>query len=122
MSFLALLAPEILICMFYFIATMSIICHEMCGFTNRRVLLVCCNVWRGCEGCSSSLVLAGNHGCKIAGKRKGTREARLPTKILWMRRMRVLRRLLRPNAEAPKQPEVAAVPEAAAKPTQSLVT
>ncbi|KAC9138559.1 hypothetical protein E3N88_46309 [Mikania micrantha] len=29
------------------------------------------------------------------GKRKGTREARLPTKILWMRRMRVLRRLLR---------------------------
>lgn len=24
------------------------------------------------------------------GKRKGTREARLPTKVLWMRRMRVL--------------------------------
>ncbi|ONK67558.1 uncharacterized protein A4U43_C05F1290 [Asparagus officinalis] len=29
------------------------------------------------------------------GKRKGTREARLPTKTLWMRRMRVLRRFLR---------------------------
>merc|ERR1711933_152147 len=29
------------------------------------------------------------------GKRKGTREARLPTKVLWMRRQRVLRRLLR---------------------------
>ncbi|XVF01569.1 hypothetical protein REPUB_Repub04eG0100300 [Reevesia pubescens] len=28
------------------------------------------------------------------GKRKSTREARLPTKILWMKRMRVLRRLL----------------------------
>lgn len=28
------------------------------------------------------------------GKRRGTREARLPTKILWMRRIRVLRRLL----------------------------
>ena len=28
------------------------------------------------------------------GKRKGTSEARLPTKVLWMRRMRVLRRLL----------------------------
>jgi len=28
------------------------------------------------------------------GKRRGTREARLPTKLLWMRRMRVLRRLL----------------------------
>ena len=29
------------------------------------------------------------------GKRKGTSDARLPTKVLWMRRMRVLRRLLR---------------------------
>merc|ERR1719217_2007341 len=30
-----------------------------------------------------------------AGKRRGTREARMPTKVLWMRRLRVLRRLLR---------------------------
>merc|ERR1719463_184637 len=29
------------------------------------------------------------------GKRKGTREARMPVKVLWMRRQRVLRRLLR---------------------------
>ncbi|GAA95466.1 uncharacterized protein L969DRAFT_92598 [Mixia osmundae IAM 14324] len=29
------------------------------------------------------------------GKRKGTAEARMPTKLLWMRRQRVLRRLLR---------------------------
>merc|ERR1712230_196726 len=29
------------------------------------------------------------------GKRKGTSEARMPSKILWMRRQRVLRRLLR---------------------------
>merc|ERR1719351_416859 len=29
------------------------------------------------------------------GKRKGTREARMPSKLLWMRRQRVLRRLLR---------------------------
>ncbi|KAI3883911.1 hypothetical protein MKX03_017374 [Papaver bracteatum] len=36
------------------------------------------------------------------GKRKGTREARLPTKIIWMRRMRVLRRLLRKYREAKK--------------------
>merc|ERR1719391_2003451 len=28
------------------------------------------------------------------GKRRGTREARMPTKVLWMRRQRVLRRLL----------------------------
>ncbi|XP_044372651.1 60S ribosomal protein L19-1-like [Triticum aestivum] len=38
------------------------------------------------------------------GKHRGTREARgmLPTKILWMRRMRVLRRLLRKYREAKK--------------------
>ncbi|KMZ71224.1 60S ribosomal protein L19-2 [Zostera marina] len=36
------------------------------------------------------------------GKRKGTREARLPTKILWMRRMRVLRRLLKKYRESKK--------------------
>ncbi|KAJ8637316.1 hypothetical protein MRB53_011583 [Persea americana] len=36
------------------------------------------------------------------GKRKGTREARLPTKVLWMRRMRVLRRLLRKYRETKK--------------------
>ena len=37
-----------------------------------------------------------------SGKRKGTREARLPTKILWMRRLRVLRRLLRKYRDAKK--------------------
>ena len=37
-----------------------------------------------------------------AGKRRGTREARLRTKILWMRRMCVLRRLLRKYREAKK--------------------
>jgi len=36
------------------------------------------------------------------GKRKGTTEARLPTKIIWIRRMRVLRRLLRKYREAKK--------------------
>ena len=36
------------------------------------------------------------------GKRKGTREARFPSKIIWMRRMRVLRRLLRKYREAQK--------------------
>ena len=36
------------------------------------------------------------------GKRKGTRNARMPTKILWMRRMRVLRRLLRKYRAAKK--------------------
>merc|ERR1719420_1228058 len=29
------------------------------------------------------------------GKRRGSAEARMPTKVLWMRRLRVLRRLLR---------------------------
>ena len=36
------------------------------------------------------------------GKRRGTREARLPSKVLWMRRMRVLRRLLRKYRDAKK--------------------
>jgi len=36
------------------------------------------------------------------GKRRGTREARFPTKVIWMRRMRVLRRLLRKYREARK--------------------
>ena len=36
------------------------------------------------------------------GKRRGTREARLPTKILWIRRMRVLRRLLKKYKESKK--------------------
>merc|ERR1719265_2960801 len=37
-----------------------------------------------------------------AGKRQGTREARMPTKVLWMRRQRVLRRLLRKYRESKK--------------------
>uniref|UniRef100_A0A0W0F6T9 Ribosomal protein L19 n=1 Tax=Moniliophthora roreri TaxID=221103 RepID=A0A0W0F6T9_MONRR len=36
------------------------------------------------------------------GKRKGTADARMPTKVLWMRRQRVLRRLLRKYREAGK--------------------
>jgi len=36
------------------------------------------------------------------GKRRGTREARFPSKVLWMRRMRVLRRLLRKYRDSSK--------------------
>ena len=36
------------------------------------------------------------------GKRKGTREARMPTKVLWTRRTRVLRRLLKKYREQKK--------------------
>merc|ERR1711879_692562 len=36
------------------------------------------------------------------GKRKGTTNARMPSKILWIRRMRVLRRLLRKYRETKK--------------------
>merc|ERR1712083_1031472 len=36
------------------------------------------------------------------GKRRGTRNARMPSKILWMRRQRVLRRLLKKYREAKK--------------------
>lgn len=37
-----------------------------------------------------------------AGKRKGTADARFPTKVQWMRRMRVLRRLLKKYRDAGK--------------------
>merc|ERR1719253_2304331 len=37
-----------------------------------------------------------------AGKRRGACEARMPTKVLWMRRQRVLRRLLRKYRSAGK--------------------
>jgi large subunit ribosomal protein L19e len=36
------------------------------------------------------------------GKRKGTADARMPQKLMWMKRMRVLRRLLRRYREAKK--------------------
>lgn len=36
------------------------------------------------------------------GKRKGTSDARMPTKVIWMRRQRVLRRLLRSYRESKK--------------------
>ena len=36
------------------------------------------------------------------GKRHGTREARMPTKVLWVRRQRTLRRLLKKYREAKK--------------------
>jgi large subunit ribosomal protein L19e len=36
------------------------------------------------------------------GKRRGSSEARMPTKVMWMRRQRVLRRLLRKYRESGK--------------------
>merc|ERR1712039_442375 len=36
------------------------------------------------------------------GKRRGTKEARMPTKVLWMRRQRVLRRMLRKYRQSKK--------------------
>merc|ERR1712061_94460 len=36
------------------------------------------------------------------GKRKGTRNARMPVKVLWMRRQRALRKLLKKYREAKK--------------------
>merc|ERR1719473_1473221 len=36
------------------------------------------------------------------GKRRGSREARMPSKVLWIRRQRVLRRLLRKYRQAKK--------------------
>merc|ERR1712182_166427 len=39
---------------------------------------------------------------KLAAKRKGTADARLPTSVIWMRRLRVLRRLLAKYRDAKK--------------------
>jgi large subunit ribosomal protein L19e len=36
------------------------------------------------------------------GKRRGTAEARMPTSVIWMRRQRILRRLLRKYRESGK--------------------
>merc|ERR1719362_837770 len=36
------------------------------------------------------------------GKRRGTKESRMPSKVLWMRRQRVLRRLLRKYRQSKK--------------------
>ena len=45
-------------------------------------------------------VLKGRH--TGTGKRRGCREARLPTKVMWVRRQRVLRRLLKKYRESKK--------------------
>ena len=50
----------------------------------------------------STCGIASSIMCSNAGKRRGTREARLPTKVLWMRRLRVLRRLLRKYRDSKK--------------------
>lgn len=46
------------------------------------------------------LFLTGRH--TGTGKRRGTRNARMPAKVIWMRRQRVLRRLLRKYRESKK--------------------
>ncbi|XP_021724307.1 60S ribosomal protein L19-3-like [Chenopodium quinoa] len=46
--------------------------------------------------------MACDFSSELLCKRKGTREARLSTKILWVRRIRVLRRLLRKYRESKK--------------------
>merc|ERR1712238_467817 len=53
------------------------------------------------------------------GKRKGTANARLPFKVLWMRRQRVLRRLLKKMRDAKKIKEKALQEQAEARKTRA---
>jgi hypothetical protein len=76
---------------------------------HARLQLVAAGWCQGRGGCCCSCVIMPPckraHCCSHAspaGKRRGTREARLPTKILWIRRTRVLRRLLKKYREAKK--------------------
>lgn len=53
---------------------------------------------------SMARVLTAHVAARTAGygKRRGTREARLPSKLIWVRRLRVLRRLLKKYRDAKK--------------------
>ena len=50
--------------------------------------------------CLLNILIIGRHTGH--GKRRGTKDARMPQKVLWMRRQRVLRRLLRKYRDAKK--------------------
>ncbi|CAL8085836.1 unnamed protein product [Calicophoron daubneyi] len=52
--------------------------------------------------CRANLIARRKGRHSGPGKRKGTANARMPQKVLWMRRMRVLRRLLKRYREAHK--------------------
>eukprot|EP00956_Cyclotella_meneghiniana_P042870 scaffold249339_cov49-Cyclotella_meneghiniana.AAC.6 len=58
-----------------------------------------CNAWFGNKAGQTTSVSYSTHGI---GKRRGTANARLPFKVLWMRRIRVLRRLLHKMRDAKK--------------------
>lgn len=66
--------------------------------------LVCLNprLWLGGRGVSERQTGLNGHFVLFSGKRKGTANARMPEKLCWMRRMRILRRLLRRYREAKK--------------------
>ena len=87
-----------------------------CGAITHDLLwcnkLVVCYVLQchWCQNCvgggvcyiSRSLNLSSLSPFPGYGKRKGTANARLPHKVIWMRRMRTLRRLLRKYRESKK--------------------
>lgn len=82
------------ICILYVFFFFSVVCAYM-GKPHRRTA-------RCRQGSDSNRLTRPLIRPTGYGKRKGTANARLPFKVVWMRRMRVLRRLLRKYREAKK--------------------
>lgn len=66
-----------------------------------------CSLWSCCHAAATQYSARVSDRRRRAvragtGKRKGTRNARLPSKLLWVRRIRVLRRMLRKYREQKK--------------------
>ncbi len=84
-------------CLFFYVAGQSVRKLIKDGFIIRKPT----NMHSRSRARASAEAKSKGRHCGY-GKRRGTREARLPTKVLWMRRLRVLRRLLKKYRDSKK--------------------